>query len=74
MFEQRCDTIQSHKYQNDLVACNLLKSVKPHEQIEIMNSIENVFLQRILNVAILQEEYELCHLICGLMKERFHDQ
>jgi hypothetical protein len=70
MIEQNCYTIQSHKYQNDLIACNLLMSVEPHEQFEIMYSIDNIFLQRLLNVAILQEEYELCHLISELMKER----
>jgi hypothetical protein len=70
MFEQNCNTIQSHKYQNDLAVCNLLKGINPNEQFAIIYSIDNIFLHRILNVAILQEEYELCHVICKLMKGR----
>jgi len=70
MLEQKCDTIQSYKNQNDLIACNLLKRINPNVQFEIMYSIDNISLQRILNIAIVQEEYELCHLICELMKDR----
>ena len=69
MFELSLD-IQLLNDENDLVACNLLKRVEPFEQFVIMNSIDNIFLQRILKVAIHQEEYELRQHISELLKGR----
>jgi len=60
----------SRKYQNDSITYNLFKGINPYEQFEIMYSIDNIFLPRILKVAIVSEEYELCRLLCELMKER----
>lgn len=70
MFGQSSEIIQSRKAQNDLIACNLLKRVETFEQFAIMYSTDNIVLQRILNAAIILEEYELCQVIFELMKKR----
>jgi len=46
IFEQNCDTIKSHKDQNDLIRCNLLKRAEPAEQFAIIYCIDNIFLQK----------------------------
>jgi hypothetical protein len=53
---------------------NTIEKTLQGKSLKNNNSIENVFLRRILNIAILQEEYEFCQMIFELMKERFHDQ
>jgi len=52
--------------ENDLVACYLLKSVDQSERLAILNAADKMMLNRIFDAALLQEEYEICQVICGM--------
>ncbi|HLX92119.1 MAG TPA: hypothetical protein VKR32_10575 [Puia sp.] len=55
---------------NDLVACKLLKKIDRYEQFAIMYPIDTGLLNRLMEVAVLNEEYEICQVIKELLDER----
>jgi hypothetical protein len=70
MLEQKIHRLLPHACENDRIACNLLKGIARYEQFAILYSIDTMALSRILDVALLQEEYEICQVICELVEER----
>jgi hypothetical protein len=70
MIEEGSDIISSLKYQNDLIACGLLKGILQNDQLAILQAIDNVKLKTILRAAVSLEEYELCQLVYKLLKDR----
>jgi hypothetical protein len=69
MFEEKIQQLASHVRENDLIACNLLKGIDRCEQFAILSPHEDVMLKRIFDVALLQEEYEICQVIWEVKKE-----
>jgi hypothetical protein len=69
MFEEKIHQLSPPVCENDLIACNLLKGIDRYEQFAILYPLENAMLKRIFDVALSQEEYEICQVICKVKKE-----
>jgi uncharacterized protein YktA (UPF0223 family) len=70
MIERKTDFLLSRDYQNDLIACNLLKGFDRFKQFVILHSIDAPVLQRVFDAAIDREAYEICQVIKELMEKR----
>ncbi|HEY4875829.1 MAG TPA: hypothetical protein VIH86_09675 [Puia sp.] len=69
MFEEKIHQLSPRVCENDLIACNLLKGIDRYEQFAILYPLEDAMLKRIFDVALLQEEYEICQVIREVRKK-----
>jgi hypothetical protein len=70
MFDQKIHQASRRLRENDLIACNLLKCIDRYEQFAILYELDSALLIRIFDMALQQEEYEICQVVSTLIEER----
>ena len=54
--------------ENDRIACQLLNSIDRNRQLAILFPMDKLVLKRVFEIALADERYELCQIICDLLK------